>query len=132
MSGAAFALAARSLIGTPFRLHGRDPASGLDCVGLVHAALTAIGREPPTPGRYALRNLQVAGLLSLLPHAGFVAAEADILVGDLVIVKPAPAQFHLAIAGSRTSFIHAHAAIGRVVESPAPLPWPVAGHWRLA
>ena len=38
-SGAAIAAAARALVGVPFRLQGRDPALGLDCVGLVGAAL---------------------------------------------------------------------------------------------
>ncbi len=33
------AAAALNLIGTPFRLHGRDPATGLDCVGLVAEAM---------------------------------------------------------------------------------------------
>ena len=41
MSGAALAAAAESLVGTRFRLHGRDPDTGLDCVGLLAASLAA-------------------------------------------------------------------------------------------
>ncbi len=41
----AFAEAAESLVGIRFRLFGRDPAYGLDCVGLVAAALARSGRS---------------------------------------------------------------------------------------
>ena len=44
-SGAAIAAAARALVGVPFRLQGRDPALGLDCVGLVGAAMRAAARR---------------------------------------------------------------------------------------
>ena len=50
MSGA-LAEAALGLLGVPFRLHGRDPATGLDCVGLVAEALRRAGRRPDaSPG----------------------------------------------------------------------------------
>lgn len=55
MSGAAIAAAARALVGVPFRLQGRDPALGLDCVGLVGAAMRAAGYAPMMPGDYGLR-----------------------------------------------------------------------------
>jgi hypothetical protein len=29
-------------------------------------------------------------------------------------------------------FVHAHAGLRRVVTTPAPLPWPIECHWRLA
>ena len=45
-SGAAIAAAARALVGVPFRLQGRDPVLGLDCVGLVGAAMRAAGYAP--------------------------------------------------------------------------------------
>lgn len=127
----AFAKAALSLKGTPFRLRGSDPATGVDCIGLVAASLRAIGSASPPLPRYTLRNLAVPRLASLLPRAGFCQAQGDIEIGDLVVVRPAPGQFHLAIAATSHSFVHAHAALGRVVECPAPLPWPVCGHWRL-
>ena len=38
-TGEALATAAEQLIGIPFRLHGRNPETGLDCVGVVAAAV---------------------------------------------------------------------------------------------
>jgi cell wall-associated NlpC family hydrolase len=53
MSGApncpGLATAAETLVGSRFRLHGRDPETGLDCVGVVAAAMAAIGQSPPSP-----------------------------------------------------------------------------------
>ena len=43
---------ARAAIGARFRLHGRDPESGLDCVGLAGHALGITG----LPSGYALRG----------------------------------------------------------------------------
>ena len=39
----ALARAAAGCLGVRFRLHGRDPATGLDCLGLLGAALVATG-----------------------------------------------------------------------------------------
>ena len=128
---AAFAKAARSLVGTPFRLRGRNPASGVDCIGLVAVSLERCGSARFPLPRYELRNTDIHGLLRLLPEAGFGPASDKIAAGDLLLTRPGPAQHHLAIATGKGSFIHAHAGLGRVVETPAPLPWPVAGHWRL-
>ena len=41
----ALAIAAGELVGSPFRLQGRDPAHGLDCIGLVLVSLARIGIE---------------------------------------------------------------------------------------
>ncbi|KLE34457.1 NlpC/P60 family protein [Aurantiacibacter luteus] len=127
----AFAEAAEVLVGTPFRLRGRDPASGIDCIGLVHAALVAIGRQPPALPTYTLRNCDVAPLLALLPEAGFKATRARLRPGDVVMVRTGPAQFHLAVAAVRGGFVHTHAGLGHTVLTPAPLPWPIVGRWRL-
>ena len=39
LCGDALAQAAQKLIGSPFRLHGRNRETGLDCIGVVGAAL---------------------------------------------------------------------------------------------
>ena len=44
MSGNALAHAAEGFVGASFRLHGRDPIIGLDCVGLVLLAMAEIGQ----------------------------------------------------------------------------------------
>ena len=47
----------------------------------------------------------------------------------LALVRPGPLQLHLMI-GTGAGFVHAHAGLGRVVETPGLSPWPVLGWWR--
>ena len=129
--GDALAQAAQTLAGTRYRLHGRDPRTGLDCVGLLAAALRAIGREAPAPSRYGLRNRDIAGALAFAPLAGLVDAPGPVRSGDVLLVRPGPLQHHLLIAGAAGDFIHAHAGLRRVVATPGPIAWPVLRHWRL-
>lgn len=126
MTGRHAALAAQALVGTRFRLHGRDPATGLDCVGLVAAALGATA-----PNGYRLRNRDIAAALAFAPAAGLTDVSGTIEPGDVLLVRSGPAQHHLLVAGARGGFIHAHAGLRRVVATPGPLPWPVERHWRL-
>lgn len=113
---------ARSMIGVPFRLHGRCRA-GLDCVGL---AAVAMGRKAPCA--YGLRSGDVGRAEGWLRVAGLRRVE-HALPGDLALVRPGPLQLHLMI-GTGTGFVHAHAGLGRVVETPGVSPWPVIGWWR--
>ena len=131
MSGVALANAAASLIGTPFRLHGRDPLTGLDCVGVVQCALGKIGRPAVAPPDYGLRNTDNAPFLERIAQAGFACCKGPCQPGDLVTAQPGPGQLHLLIAGPQGGYIHAHAMLGRVVWTPEPLPWPASGRWRL-
>jgi len=124
--------AARRFVGAPFRLHGRDPATGLDCVGLVAAALAAMGRTPIVPRTYALRNSDITNLLGFAAANGFEDIGGPVEPGDLVLVRPGPAQFHLLIAERSGSFIHAHAGLRRVVRMPGPLGLTVHRHWHLS
>lgn len=130
-TGLAFAAAATRLIGTPYRLFGRDPADGLDCVGLVLASLALLGRPVPQVSGYALRNLDDTRFLPLFGQVGFALCNEAILPGDLLYVRPGPGQVHLLIAMQGGGFVHAHAGLRRVVETPGPLAWPLLAHWRL-
>lgn len=129
--GIALAEAAEALVGTPFRIHGRDPKTGLDCVGLVAASMQAIGRKAPAPLRYGLRNSDISGALTFAPAAGFTEADGQVLSGDVLLVRPGPLQFHLLIALTQNGFVHAHAGLRRVTVTPGPLVWPSSRHWRL-
>lgn len=124
---AALAEAALRLVGTRFRLHGRVPETGLDCVGLVAAAMRGAGYAPHAPQGYSLRNVSVAHWLGHAGQSGLIAAEAD---GDVVLCMANPVQPHLLIAAPG-GFVHAHAGLGRVTFLPAPLPWPVTMQWQL-
>lgn len=131
-SGPRLAAAAEALAGTPFRLHGRDPASGLDCVGVVAAAFAACGRSPPTLRGYGLRNTAIHRWIELASLAGLIDAAEGMKPGDVILVRPGAGQHHLLLALDRDRFVHAHAGLRRVVIQPGPLPWPVERRWRIA
>lgn len=120
--------AAMSLVGVRFRLHGRDPATGLDCVGVVAEAMRRAGIEPVVPAGYRLRSTSVIGLLPFAKANHFEpVALAD---ADVALAMVNPVQPHLAVSAA-DGFVHAHAGIGRVTFLPGALPWPVAGSWRV-
>jgi cell wall-associated NlpC family hydrolase len=127
----AFAQAAESLAGTRFRLHGRDPATGLDCIGLLATSLAAIGRETPAPSAYRLRNSSIDAALAFAPRAGLVRCDGEPRPGDVLLVRPGPLQHHLLVALAGKRFVHAHAGLRRVTVTPGPLAWPILRHWRL-
>lgn len=126
----ALAEAAEHLVGTAFRFRGRDPASGLDCVGLVAAALERIGAPAPPIASYAFRQRDFAAQLAGAAAAGFDEVGGTPQAGDVLLLRPGPAQVHLAIVGAG-GLIHAHTGLGRIVLTPPPLPWPIERHWRL-
>ena len=132
MSGATLAEAAEALVGTRFRLHGRNPATGLDCIGLFAAAMAAIGRPPRVPNGYSLRLDDIARFRPLAPSFGFAEATGALVPGDVVMFAVGPAQFHLAIAATGGGIVHAHAGLRRVVCGPPGEDWARVGHWRLA
>lgn len=131
MSGAALAAAAEALAGTRFRLHGRDPATGLDCIGLLAASMRAIGREPSLPTGYRLRMRRLPEIATWAKACGFGEAEGAACPGDVLLVRVGACQFHLAIALDGERFAHAHAGRRRIVVAAGPLAWPVVGRWRL-
>lgn len=130
--GAALAAAAEGFVGAPFRLHGRDRVRGLDCIGLVAAALAAAGRPASAPVGYRLRQAAVDHLLEAAAAAGLIDTMGPVEPGDVLLVGTGPAQHHLVVASAGGGFVHAHAGLGRIVVTPAPLAWPVERHWRLA
>lgn len=130
--GEALAAAGLALVGSPFRLHGRDPATGLDCVGLVHAALLAVGAEPVPPRGYGLRNLGVEEWLPLAQHSGLAPVSGQRAAGDVLLIALAHCQHHLVIAADDASVIHAHAGLRTAVRQPFDPAWQVCAHWRLA
>lgn len=130
MSPERFAARAEALAGARFRLGGRDPDHGLDCVGVVACAL---GPDARAPAGYALRNASIARHLHCLAEAGFAPAGCgDHRRGDLILVQPGPAQHHLLVALGGAAFVHAHASLRRVVIHRGQLPWPEFARWRLA
>jgi hypothetical protein len=114
---------ALELVGAKFRLHGRDTSIGLDCVGVV-ARATGVA----APSGYALRGGDVAAVSRLIEAAGLVRVN-DPAPGDVMLMRAGPAQLHLAIRTGR-GFVHADAALRRVVERPGMPEWEILGLWR--
>jgi hypothetical protein len=138
MIGDAAWAAALALIGTRFRLHGRDPANGLDCVGLVAAAYGAAG-WPVTgvPQRYRLSGPSRRVAEEWLSACGARAVTDHVRAGDILLADMLPnmrageqVQLHLFLLGPGGA-VHAHAGLRRVVLSPLPLPGRALSRWRL-
>lgn len=131
MSGPALAAAAQGLIGARFRLNGRAPDTGLDCLGVLAAALAAIGRPAALPTHRSLRQRGPVDGDGLARDAGLVTARQPIEPGDVLLVRCSPVQLHVLVALGAERFVHAHAGLGRVVAGARDPAWTVAGHWRL-
>ncbi len=119
---------ARAMVGAPFRLHGRSAELGVDCVGLAALALEGAGLRTVVPHGYGLRTSDVARVEAWLERAG-LRRIGEGRPGDLALVRPGPLHLHLMI-GVPGGFVHAHAGLRRVVETPGASPWPAIGHWR--
>ncbi|MEL7690277.1 NlpC/P60 family protein [Citromicrobium bathyomarinum] len=126
----ALATAAGELAGTPFRLQGRDPAHGLDCIGLVLVSLARIGIELHLPADYRPRRRRFEIPDAALQRAGLASAPAPYVAGDILLLRTAPVQVHLGIVRDAGWVIHAHAGLGRVVAQPLSESWAVAAAWR--
>lgn len=126
MAGEAEAIVARAraCVGARFRPQGRDPAHGLDCVGLVAVALN----EPAVPKDYALRCSDAKRLGEGLRAAGLVRA-AEPGMGDVLLLRIDSTQLHLAIR-TPDGIVHADAGLRKIVERPGPPAWPLLSAWR--
>ncbi len=127
--GARIFAEARGLVGCRFRLHGRDPALGLDCVGVAWVAARRAGAVVAAPDRYALIGGSAGDWNAALARCGLVGV-AEPGAGDIVLIDCGRRQFHLAVAGA-TSAVHAHRGLRRVVETPGLPEGAVVGVWRV-
>lgn len=116
--GARAFAAARAMAGVRFRVQGHDPATGLDCVGLVWAAYAAAGVRLARPAAYPLRGWARERVEAALATAGFLPVAGAGRDGDVVLIALAARQFHLGLIGMGR-IVHAHAGLRRVVEMPA-------------
>lgn len=127
MSARAVVERARALVGSRFRPQGRDPGTGLDCVGLV---LAVFGIPVGAARRdYRLRGDHRLELQRELRVYFTTRASNQCGAGDLMLCSVAADQLHLAISCGG-SFVHADARLGRIVETPGAPPWPVVSTHR--
>lgn len=124
------AKAAEALVGIPFRLHGRDPQTGLDCVGVVAAAMAATGRTAAFPTGYTLKRRSVAGLEVIAEALGYRKAAGPVRRDDVLMYCVGACQFHFGIAVNDTAAVHADAGLRRVICGNVPENWQLCGHWR--
>ncbi|MEH3046236.1 peptidoglycan endopeptidase [Sphingomonas adhaesiva] len=120
-AGEAVAAAARATVGVRFRPQGRDPALGLDCVGVVAVALGGV--DLPRDYRLWCGRVPDGGV-----PPGMAACDGA-RPGDVLLCRVSPAQLHL-IVRTATGFVHADAGARRVVERPGEVPWSVVAAWR--
>lgn len=121
-----FADRARALIGTRFRVQGRD-ADGLDCIGLVLQAFDL--PEESARRNYRLRGQHRDEMEQGLRRHFRRIRRCQRRAGDVLLLRVAEDQLHLAVC-TDAGFVHAHARIGKVVETPGDPEWPVLAVYR--
>jgi cell wall-associated NlpC family hydrolase len=128
------ATAATSLLKIPYRHQGRNPAKALDCVGLGHAALRAIGYVPRFPANLEKRDYaamadddEMQNLLEL--EAAPIAFNSRLEFGDFLLFRwPGRKNAgHFALTSKfidgETYFVHAALREGEVTEHPLRDEW---------
>ncbi len=119
-----------TLLGVPFRLHGRSVETGLDCVGVLAQCLSATGQILDVPADYGLRGDFEARAIAFFSRDGFArVADSSWVTGDLLLLRPGPRQIHFGVL-ARAGVVHAHLGLRRVVLTPLPLPYCRIGQWR--
>ena len=121
--------AAKGAVGATFRLHGRNPAYGLDCVGLAGLALRAGGYDGDIPADYPVRGWMASQMMEAIDAGALVRTDRP-APGDLLLFAIDAAHFHLGIK-TPGGIVHADASLRRVVERPGVPPWPLVAAWTL-
>lgn len=121
-----YAMPARALVGTRFRPQGRGP-EGLDCVGVVLATFGIAAEE--VRANYALRGEHLDELREALTRYFRKVPKSSLGSGDVMLLRVGEGQPHLAVR-TRRGFVHAHAGIRRVVETPGLPEWPLLAVYR--
>lgn len=103
---------AQSLLGVPFRPHGRSPHLGLDCIGVVLWAYEIAGKTAP---RYRLSDGSWPEIEAQVSR--WFEPATDGAVQEALLITQRRRCFHFAVGGP-TTFIHADLRIGRIVETP--------------
>lgn len=121
-----YAARARALVGTRFRPQGRGE-EGLDCVGVVIASYQI--PADAVRGDYALRGDRLNEARRALEAPFRRIPRSQLRPGDLMLLQTGESQLHFAVRTDR-GFVHAHAGIRRVVETPGLPEWPLLGAYR--
>lgn len=111
--------AARAWIGTPYVLGAALRGVGCDCVGLVRGVLADVagGPVPPVPGWRADWADAPGRPLFAAASAHLCRADHDPRPGDVIALRMAGREAHVAILADGGRIIHAAEGVG-VVEVP--------------
>lgn len=120
---------ARTMLGVRFRLQGRSPENGLDCVGLVIAAYSGAGIPLRAIDDYALRGFPKEQALAAMDSAGFERVDDRVRAGDVALFALPARQLHFALLAP-DQLIHADAALRRVAAAPLTRLPPAMARWR--
>lgn len=121
-----YAARAQALVGTRFRAQGRGEG-GLDCVGVI---LLSFDLPPDSVRRdYRLRGDHLRAIRNELDVHFRQVSKTQMRPGDVMVLAPAERQLHLAVRTTR-GFVHAHAGIRRVVQTPGEPTWPILAAYR--
>lgn len=121
-----YAARARALVGTRFRPQGRSE-EGMDCIGVV---LATFGISPDQVRRdYRLRGNDARELREQLERHFRRVPKVQLRSGDVMLFWINERQLHLAVK-TMAGFVHAHAGIKRIVETPGDPHWPLIGVYR--
>lgn len=121
-----YAERARALVGTRFRLQGRG-ADGLDCIGV---AIATFGLSAESVRRnYPVRGDHEAEMRAALAEHFDRVPGSELRAGDLMLMRVSSDQLHFGVR-TAVGFVHAHARLRRVVETPGVPEWPLIGIYR--
>ena len=126
MDGNSISQRALAFVGTPFRIGGRHPGAGVDCIGL---AALALNQQLPLPSGYRLQSASADRWHRWFEKESFARVPGQPGSGDLVLVRSGPIQFHLMVTVPG-GYVHAHAGLRRVVFLPGVSLWPIVSVWR--
>jgi hypothetical protein len=122
--------AALALIGTPFHDHGRHPPHGVDCIGVIEQCLNQAGFEIIAPSDYRRQGDHAKRIVAFFADERFGKACDGPQTGDIAVAQITSRQFHFMIRVPQ-GWVHAHAGLGKVVQTPDPIDWPLLGIWRV-
>ena len=141
-AGEALVRAARSYLGVRFHW-GSACRSGVDCAGLILAALHDLGWtgwSPPSYGRHVPVHALTAALNRFCDRVDLhspltlynTEGAAKMQEGDILLFAVGGQPQHLGIANGRGGMVHTHEGAGKVIEQPIDAGWMrrLIGVWR--
>jgi hypothetical protein len=121
-----YAARARALVGARFRPQGRRE-DGLDCVGVILATFDIAADQVRRD--YRLRGNGMDEVRQQLDRQFRRVPGTQLRAGDVMLLTAGEGQPHLAVRTAE-GFVHAHAGVRRVVETPGEPQWPLVGVYR--